>query len=160
MSTLARFRRPGGFKQLLTLVETSATKKQNQLLTVVGQEDSRWAAELKKRLLTIDKILSWDAQQIDLIFSHLPEKIWLTALGHIPKETRVELVKKITQVQTHTRQRQIADLHETLTPTVGEIEAAQGIVVKKVRELQASGEFRPERIDPNLAVDGLDRLAI
>ena len=58
---LSRFRKPGGFMQLLALIESCDPSKQKNLLSLVGPEDPGWAHLLKVKALTFDRIRSWPA---------------------------------------------------------------------------------------------------
>ncbi len=160
MSALARYRKPGGFKQLLTLVETSVPSKQKTLMGIVEKEDPRWAKEIQKRLLTFEKILSWPPETVEKVFSFVPQSTWMQALFSMDEARRREVLQSVIQFHGATAQRQIQDNFSILSPSPGEIQAAQLIVIKKLRELQASGEFRPERFDQDLSLEGLDRFVI
>ena len=60
MSMIDRYRKKGGFVQLLNLIETMGKDKQEKFLKMIGDESPNWSVEIRKRLLSIDKILSWN----------------------------------------------------------------------------------------------------
>lgn len=156
MSTIARYRKPGGFKQLLLLIEASGRKKQDQLLSIVRKENPLWADALCERLLTIDKVFSWSGEAIEKVISNIPEQTWVQAFFHLPESERSEMLGKVTQFLSNAKQRQIHDLLQVSQPSAGEVEAAQLMIIKKVRDLQAAKDFRPQDIDPRLALDDLE----
>lgn len=61
MGMLDRYKKKGGFVQLLQLIETSPSKKQEQFLGLIAEESPAWEDTLRKKILTIDKVYSWDA---------------------------------------------------------------------------------------------------
>ena len=160
MSSLARYKKPGGFKSLLMLIESSNQKKKDQLLGIVEQEDPRWAKEIRDRMLTIDKVLAWDGETIEKVVGTLPANSWVTALFHLEEGPRKEQIENITKFMGSTRQREVLDSAGELTPSPGEVEAAQLLIIKKVRDMQAAGEFRPEQYDPLLTLSELDQLVM
>ena len=160
MSTLARYRKPGGFKQLLILIETSTTAKREQLLKIVGQEDKRWAEELTKRMITAQKIFLFPSEAIEKIMQTIPEQTWPKGLFHMNEEERQKLLVALLQFLPVHKQKAVQDYIATLKPTPGEIEAAHSLMVKKARELQAAGELKLEKFDASLVMEGIDRMVI
>lgn len=71
MSILARYRKPGGFRQLLQLIETSQPAKQEKLLEVVEKEDPRWAEMIREKKITPEMVLSWKPDQLVVVFEHM-----------------------------------------------------------------------------------------
>lgn len=160
MSMLKRYRKAGGFKQILNLIETSTSVKQEQLLKLIAVEDKRWASEIEKRMLTFTKILSWNPEAVEKILSQIPEQTWPKALFHLPEAERQQRFGELIKFQPQNRQKQLQDYFGGMKPSAGEIEAAQLLIVKKVRDMQAAGDFRPEQFDPNLALDGVDKVLV
>ena len=160
MSTLKRYRKPGGFKQLLVLIETSATPKRDQLMKIVASEDKSWFDELSRRMLTAEKIFSWEPEAIERVLQLIPDQTWPKALFHLPQADRDKLFQALIKFQPQHKQKQLLEYIAELKPAPGEIDAAQTFIIKKVRELQIAGDFRPEKFDPSLSLDGLDRLMI
>ncbi|MGE0762333.1 MAG: FliG C-terminal domain-containing protein [Bdellovibrionales bacterium] len=158
MSTLKRYRKPGGFKQLLILLETSPATKKEQLLKIVAAEDKRWAGELEKRILTMNKILSWKIEVVEKIMQLIPEQTWPKALFHLSPDDRQKLFVQLIQFLPQTRQKQMNESLAGLAPTPGEIEAAHLLIIKKVREMQANGDLKLEQFDANLNLDGIDKV--
>ena len=53
MSMISRYKRPGGFVQLLSLIETSTAAKKEKFLEIVRSESESWANAIEQRVLTI-----------------------------------------------------------------------------------------------------------
>ena len=160
MSTLKRYRKAGGFKQLLNLIESSTSAKKEQLLKLISVEDKRWAAEIEKRMLTLTKVLSWKLEAIEKVLLLIPEQTWPKALFHLPEAERQKWFVDLIKFQPQNKQKQLQDYFSSLKPSSGEVEAAQLLIIKKIREMQLAGDFRPEHFDPNLSLEGLDRVLI
>jgi hypothetical protein len=58
MGMLDRYKKKSGFVQLLTLIETSSKQKQDQFLSLIGQEDSCLGECTEIKLLTIERSLA------------------------------------------------------------------------------------------------------
>src|SRR5690349_9430773 len=80
MSMLNRFRKPGGFLQLLALIETCEPAKQKSLMHLVGTEDPGWAHLVKLKILTMERIFSWPQEILMEITPHLPDQV--LAIAH------------------------------------------------------------------------------
>ena len=73
MSTLSRFRKPGGFQQLLMLIETCDPDKQKSLMHLIGTEDPGWAHLVKIKALTFERIMTWPTEILMEITPHLQD---------------------------------------------------------------------------------------
>ncbi|MFN9067220.1 MAG: hypothetical protein ACK5V3_08325, partial [Bdellovibrionales bacterium] len=71
MGMLDRYKKKGGFIQLLQLIETSSKSKQDQFLGLIAQESPNWENEIRKKMITLDKVLEWNPVYLSEIFSRL-----------------------------------------------------------------------------------------
>lgn len=71
MGMLDRYKKKGGFTQLLQLIETSGKAKQEQFLAIVAQESPAWETEIRKKTLTLDKVMTWNPTYLSEIFSRI-----------------------------------------------------------------------------------------
>ncbi len=146
---LDRYRKKGGFKQLLKLVEGCAPAKQAQLLDIINKEDSNWAGLLKKKMLSIEIIFSWKPETLAEFTHLLPAK----TLAYASKKIGPEALQKAITCFAHVKKREIEDIYGASNPTPGEILAASGKVIEKVRELTDNGTLKFERFAPELSID-------
>ena len=72
MSTLDRYKKSGGFIQLLNLIETSDGPKQERFLKLISEENSNWEAEVRKKILTIDRMCQWPPQFLGEVLPNVP----------------------------------------------------------------------------------------
>jgi flagellar motor switch protein FliG len=141
---LARFKKPGGFIQLLNLIETCTGAKKEQLLKAVASENAGWAKLLQDKMLTIEKIFSWPPEAVSEITTRLPERIVGIALHGIKEDLRA----KATFSMPVMKLRAIEEVLTGYKPNPGEIQAAFLKILMKARELEKGGELKLDKIDP------------
>ncbi len=145
---LARYRKQGGFQQLLLLLETCTAPKRDQLMKLIQAEDPSWAKLINTKMVTIEKVYSWDAIQVAEVTTQLAPRTLAILLHGLPKE----FFDKSIVAMTPLKQREIQSLFEEQTPTPGEVEAARIKLLTKVRELEDSGRLNLAQIDPSLSI--------
>ncbi|HEX4922849.1 MAG TPA: FliG C-terminal domain-containing protein [Bdellovibrionales bacterium] len=145
MSMLARFKKPGGFIQLVNLIETCTDQKKEQLLKAVEGENPAWAKLLKEKLLTVDKVFSWPPEAVAEITTRLPERIVAIAMHGLKEDVR----PKATFSMSHMKLRAVEEVFNGYKPNAGEISAAFLKIIMKARELEKGGELKLDKIDPN-----------
>jgi flagellar motor switch protein FliG len=151
---LARFRKPGGFQQLLTLVETCEPEKRKSLLHMVSSEDPGWAHLVKVKALTFERILSWPQETLTVITPHLPDSILLNAYKMAEKSLQHEKwLKAVPSLQAQ----DIKISAQNLQLTAEEQFSTSIKIIQTVRELVADGQIQFADFDPALIID--ERLA-
>lgn len=155
MSMLNRFRKPGGFQQLLSLIETCEPNKQKDLLHLVGSEDPGWAHLVKSKSLTFDRILSWPVEVLMEVTPHLPDKI--LAIAYLMAEQQSShghlLHEKWLKSLPSMKAREVHSLSVGLAVTPAEQAASSIKIIQTVRDLEAKGQIRFSQFDPSLEVD-------
>lgn len=157
MELLRRYHKPGGFLQLVQLIETCAPQKQAQLLGSIEKESGAWANEVRNKILSIDRIFGWDEQPLAEIISRIQELTLSVAIHGIDKD----LWEKATKTLSHGQRRRIDDLSKTKDPTPGEISSAYMKIIAEVRDMINQGYVHLPSVDPGLIIDEdiEDRLA-
>lgn len=155
MSVLGRFRKPGGFQQLLTLIETCEPSKQQNLLNLVGTEDPGWAHLVRLKTLTFARVLSWPVETLMEITPHLPDPILATAY-QMAEQMAIHgppLHEKWLQSLPSIKAREVRSLAQTAPFNIHE-QIATGIkVIQVVRSLEFRGLLRFSKFDPTLEID-------
>ncbi|MFN7262945.1 MAG: FliG C-terminal domain-containing protein [Pseudobdellovibrionaceae bacterium] len=149
MSMLSRFRKPGGFQQLLALIESCEADKQKSLLHLVAQEDPGWAFLVKSKVLTADKIFSWDSSHLMEILPQLPQRV-LVAFYCFSDEQKQKLILRSLDSNL-ARKVQEEALENPAEP--GELRSARIKLIQAVRSLEAEGKLRLSLIDPARVLD-------
>lgn len=148
MGMLDRYKKKGGFNQLLQLLETSPLAKREQFLGLIGGESPAWEEALRKRILTIGRIYSWDGQYLVEIFSRLPPLTLANALHGDPSNQTEQLLSCLPPIS----KRKITDLMAEAAPTGAEKATCLAKIVSEVRGFVAQGIVRLEKVDPELLV--------
>jgi flagellar motor switch protein FliG len=151
MSMLARYKKQGGFEQLLLLLETSNIKKQEQFLKLIEAENPSTAHLLKSKILTLDKILSWDASFLGDITAQIPPKI----LAAVLKGQKDEVIQKCIATFPHGKKQEILQILKDSNVTPGEIETAKMKMISTVRELNRNKIIKLEKVAPDMDITDL-----
>jgi flagellar motor switch protein FliG len=157
MSMLARFRKPGGVQQLVALLESCLSKKKEALLTTIMAEDPQFGAMVKNKILTPEKIFSWDPLTICEATTKLGERTLAAALKGLPQEAMA--------IATHTMRdrakRDLMNIFETIKPTPVQIESAIIKLIETFRVLEKEGSLKlDENNNPvSLSVVGFKKAA-
>lgn len=148
MGMLDRYKKKGGFIQLLTLIETSGKQKQEQFLGLIQQENPVWEETIRQKTLTFDKILSWDTSYLREIFSRLQPLTLATALsGMSPEKTEIVL-----SCMSVTDKRKIQQVLDESKPTPAEVGTCIQRIITETRGFINGGIIKIEKIDPSLVV--------
>lgn len=149
MSMIDRYKKKGGFLQLLNLMETCGTQKQEKFLKMIEDEDPRWAEAVKTKMITVKRIFSWDDNTTAEIIGTLNDMtISLTMFGVEP-----EIKEKILKTLNHSRKRKIEEDMAERKPSPAEISTAFVQVLTQVRKMIADGFLYLEKIDAALVVN-------
>lgn len=149
MSMLVRYKKAGGFVQLVKLLEGFGAEKRDKFLDLVEKEDAVWANALKGKLLSVEKIFSWDPQVISDITARMHEKS-IAAMIHGLDETNRE---KIYSLLSHSDRRRLDSAVAESKPTPGEIASGFAKLIEETRALIMSGGIRIDKIDPSLIIE-------
>ena len=155
-SMLSRFRKPGGFQQLLTLMESCDQQKKQNLLQLVGTEDPGWAHLVKAKSLSFERILSWPVNVLMEITPHLPDRILMIAyqMAEISaKKNASDYPEKWLKSLPSMKAKEIYNLTQSTSVNVFEHHSAAVKIIQTVRELEAKGVLRFSHFDPALEID-------
>lgn len=149
MGMLDRYKKTkGGFVQLLQLIETSPQKKREQFLGMIEEENAVWAEQLRKRLLSVEKIFNWNADVLSEILSRLQPLTLVGALHGNPPE---EIEKLISCLPPITK-RKINDLFLEVSPSPAEKVTCMMKIISEVRGFIGQGIVKLEKVDPELHI--------
>ncbi len=147
MSVLARYRKPGGFKQLLQLIETSQPVKQQKLLEAVEKEDPSWANLIREKKITREMVLSWDIQHLVVIFEHMTPR-HSACLLKVIEEEKFKACAAMFRPEKYRDLKMLMD--DTAEPSEGEVISAGNNMLETVRYLDEEKKINLRFIDPVL----------
>lgn len=148
MGMLDRYKKKGGFYQLLQLLETSPATKREQFLGLIGGESPAWEEALRKRILTITRVYSWDGQYLVEIFSRVQPLTLANALHGNPQEQVDTLLSCLPPIS----KRKITDMMAESAPTPAEKSTCISRMLSEVRGFVSQGIIRLEKVDPELHI--------
>lgn len=148
MGMLDRYRKPGGFAQLLNLLETSPGSKQEKFFALIFEESPAWADEVKKRMLSFENILTWPVQDLMEFVPRMPEKVVVAALWQLPEDQIANVMKSVTTQQ----RRAIIDAAANTAPTGAEVATCRNKFVVEARTAGTNGSLKLEKINPDLVI--------
>lgn len=149
MGMLDRYKKKGGFVQLLTLIETSGGKKQEQFLGLINQESPAWEQELKKKMLTVDRVFTWPQDVMSEILTRLqPLTLCVCLHGRSAEE-----IEKILSPLPPITKRKITDQMAELNPNPAEKVTCEMKLITEVRGIAASGYIKFEKYDADLFIE-------
>jgi hypothetical protein len=148
MGMLDRYKKKGGFLQLLNLLETSPTAKREHLLSLINQENQNWETELRRKILSFDRILGWNPMTLAEIFEKLHFKTLAGALKPLPTDQ----VQRAVSSMSTSDQRKLAIHLDELNPTAAESHTCCAKIITELRALVAGGGLKLEKIDPEMAI--------
>ncbi len=148
MGMLDRYKKKGGFVQLLNLLETSSKTKQDQFLNLIHQENPHWEEALKKRILNIEKVMSWDKETLSEIITRVQPLTLTVALRHFSEEKRDTILNALSQSE----KRKIQNLVSETNPNPAEIATCISKIISEVRTLIQQGIVKLEKVDPEISI--------
>ncbi len=148
MGMLDRYKKKGGFVQLLQLIETSGKVKQDQFLGIVAQESPVWESEIRRKTLTLEKILTWNPTYLAEIFSRI-QILTLASAFHGSEQAKIDLVFKAI---TSTDQRKFTMTIQEINPTPAEKMTSQMKILSETRTMIAQNIIKLDKLDPELLI--------
>jgi cell division protein FtsB len=148
MGMLDRYKKKGGFIQLLQLIETSNKQKQEQFLAIVAQESVIWEAEIRKKTLTLDKIMKWNATYLAEIFSRI-QILTLASAFHGAEQEKIDVVFKAI---TSTDQRKFQMTIQEINPNPAEKLTSQMKILSETRTMIAQNIIKLDKVAPDMMI--------
>lgn len=149
MGMLDRYKKSGGFVQLLTLLETSGKQKQQKFLEIIRQEDSRWADALTAKMLDLDRVLGWNQSALAEITGSMLDINLASILHALTDEQREQFLSSMGSIQ----KRRVLDAFEASNGNPSDIAVSVGKLMETIRRLNQEGKLRFEKFDPMLRID-------
>lgn len=147
MSVLARYKKPGGFKQLLQLIETSQPEKQAKLLDVVEKETPEWAALITEKKLDPQMVMGWEPDHLVFIFENMSAR-HCSCLFKAHPELKLENYSTWLKPEKYRDLKNLVD--DNTHPSPGEVTAAYNNMLEAVRMLDEEKVIDLKLIDPKL----------
>lgn len=148
MSSLQRYKKSGGFFQLLSLIETFGPQKREKFLEMIEAESPAWSKALRDKLLTIERIFSWPDQIVIEVFKHLQPKTQAFALSGLKDEFKAKLEPFFSPSEKRRHQ----DVLTESKPKPDEIASTMVKIVEAARQMLKDRELHAEKFDDGLLI--------
>jgi hypothetical protein len=148
VSTLERYKKKGGFIQILTLIESSEPTKAAKFLSIIEQESQTWAHAIKEKALTLEKIKKLEKSVLYEAFDALPATVLANAMIKSPdlKEAIIPCLSAIKQKKTEVA------MTENPDPRPGDIIACQLRMISALRAAITEGRVKQSSLPKELQI--------
>ena len=143
-----RYKKSGGFVQLLQVIETCGPKKQEQFMNIITEETPQWAVAINEKMLSFEKIISWKPEALLEIIANVNALAFVTSLKSLSQEKYVIFCEKLSSQE----RRKIEQQYKDLNPDAGQVSSCVMKVVSETRNLFIGGVLKFDKIDSSLAV--------
>ncbi len=148
MAMVDRYKKSGGFIQLLQVIETCGLKKREQLMKIIAEETPLWADAINNKMLTFKKIISWKPEALLEITAQVNFLALCTAFKSLSVDELNELLEKVGSQEKRRIENQMKDLN----PAPNEVSSCIVKVLNETRILLSSGALKADKIDSNLII--------
>ncbi|NQZ02740.1 MAG: hypothetical protein HRT45_18915 [Bdellovibrionales bacterium] len=145
---LVRYKRPGGFLQLVKLLEGFGKEKKEKFLAILEQEDPNWAGVIEGKLLTIEKIMSWKDDPVYDVARSMHKKNLAAVLHGLSDEES----KRVVGLFGDTERRHLQDEMEMMSPSSLEISSSMVMMIETTREMIEKKLLKIDAIDSKLVI--------
>jgi hypothetical protein len=148
MSAIGRYKKKGGFGQLLELIETSGVSKQEKFLSLIEAESPAWSKAIREKMLTMDKIFAASDEVLKEIFTDMRDiTIATSSFGLGPEKT-----ERIFKALSHSKQRNVKEQMGMMKPTDSEVTTAYIQIFAEIRKIASSNKNLLLMMDPSLVI--------
>lgn len=148
MGMVDRYKKAGGFVQLVQVIETCNAKKREQFMNIIAEESPEWAEALTQKSISFDKIISWSPEVILEVMASVNQLAFSVALKSLSPEQLETFVQKLSPQD----RRKIETTLQEMNPTPNEIGASVMKIISETRTLMVQGGLKVDRIDPQLVI--------
>ena len=148
MAMVDRYKKSGGFLQLVQVIETCNQKKREQFMNIITEESPNWAEALNQKCITFDKIISWKPEVILDIIASVNTLSFSAAL----KSLNAEQLEIFLQKLSHQDRKKMELAMQEGNPNPNEIFSSVLKVISETRALMVQGTVKAERVDTNLVI--------
>lgn len=149
MSMLDRYKKKGGFIQLLVLLETTGPEKRDKFLKLIAEESPYWEVEIKKKMLSVERICSWNVTYLMEILARIPAAQLAAFISGLPQEKQTIFISALGFKDKKTVE---DSLKEKAPAAQGEVNSAVMKLMTVIREMVASGVLKFEKFDPDMVI--------
>ena len=148
MAMVDRYKKSGGFVQLIQVIETCNQKKREQFMSIITDESPEWADGLNQKCITFEKIISWKAEVILDIMASVNTLSFSAALKSLPADQLEVFLQKLA----HQDRKRIELAMAETNPNPNEVFSSVLKVISETRGLLVQGTLKADKIDVQLVI--------
>ena len=148
MAMVDRYKKSGGFVQLIQVIETCNSKKREQFMNIINEESPIWAEALNQKSLSFDKIVNWKADVLLDVVASVNSLAMSAALKSLSNEVLAMFLEKLS----HQERRKFETYLQEANPNPNEIASSVLKIVSETRLLLIQGTLKADKIDLNLVI--------
>lgn len=148
MAMVDRYKKSGGFVQLIQVIETCSPKKREQFMTIITDESPAWAEALNQKCITFEKILSWKSEVLLEVLAAVNPLAFSAALKSLSPDALDAFFQKLS----HQEKRKIETLMQENNQDANGIASSVMKIISETRALLVQGTLKADKIDANLVI--------
>ncbi len=148
MGMIDRYKKTGGFLQLVQLIETTGSPKREQFLKMIADENPTWEAAVKQKMLSLDRMLTWNASYLMEFMPAIPPMAIACGIYPFPENKRAVFLSALAFGD----RKKVEDVLKEHKPNSGEIASSQIKIIGEVRKMTATGKLKFEKFDSDLHI--------
>lgn len=148
MAMVDRYKKAGGFVQLIQVIETCSPKKREQFMTIITDESPAWAEALNQKSISFEKILSWKSEVLLEVLAVVNPLAFSAALKSLAPDALEAFFQKLS----HQEKRKIETLMQENSQDANGIASSVMKVISETRALLVQGTLKADKIDANLVI--------
>ena len=143
-----RYKKSGGFVQLIQVIETCNSKKRDQFMSIITEESPIWAEALNQKSLSFDKIVSWKSDVLLDVVASVNTLALSAALKSLSPEVLAMFLEKLSNQERRKFETYLTEAN----PNPNEIASSVLKIVSETRMLMIQGTLKADKIDLNLVI--------
>jgi hypothetical protein len=148
MAMVDRYKKSGGFLQLVQVIETCNAKKREQFMTIITEESPNWAEALNQKCISFEKILSWNSEVLLEVLGTVNNLAFSTALKSLSPEGLNQFFQKLS----HQERKKLESTMAESNSNSNEISSSVMKVISETRSMLVQGSLKADKIDHNLVI--------
>lgn len=148
MGMIDRYKKKGGFLQLLNLIETTPPAKAEKFLSMIAEESPIWESEIRRKSLSIKRLATWSQTTLMELMPRLTPNVIGSAICVLPPEEQQAFLNALS----HSEKRKVEDYLKETKPNSGESASCQMKFINEVRTMISQGALKLDKVDPDLVI--------
>lgn len=148
MGMLERYNKPGGFFQLLSLLESCGESKREKFMKMILDENPYWHDAIKQRLLTFETIINWPTD----VLAEITTRAQPLTIAAISQGLNEAQLKNFFISLSHSQLAKIRELSASNKFTPIQISSSIDKLLGEIRNHIQSGIVKLEKFAPHLVI--------